>query len=102
MPSTKDINILEGPVKLLLVSTTGLGKTICAAGFHKQGLVQIEDADVRMKPVAAYYPGVDISYNSYTSDNFNMFVNKIHDIIDGKFIPKFNTWVIDSVTSFSI
>lgn len=102
MSSTKDIDLLGSPLKMLLVSTNGMGKTICAASFHKEGPVQFEEADIRMKPVKAYFPDADIQYNSWTSDNFGMFVNRVHDIIDGKLIPKFKTWVIDSVTSFSI
>jgi hypothetical protein len=103
MPNIKDINLLGSPLKILLVSTNGFGKTIAAASFHKQGPVHIEDADIRMKPVKAYFPDVEnITYDSWTSDNFSRFVTRIHDIIDGKFIPNFKTWVIDSVTGFSI
>lgn len=102
MSSTKDIDLLNSPLKLLLVSTNGFGKSICAGSFHLEGPVQFEESDIRMKPVAAYFPGVDIQYNSWTSDNFGGFVNRIHDIIDGRLIPKFKTWVIDSVTSFSV
>lgn len=112
MPSTKDIKLLDSPWKMLLVSTNGFGKTICAAGFHKAGPLHFDEADIRMKPVNAYYPEADISYDSWTSDNFNRFNDKIDDIIEGKAkhidnekrIPIVNlkTWVIDSVTSFSI
>ncbi len=103
MPNVKDIKLLDSPLKMLLVSTNGLGKTICAGSFHKQGPVHIEDSDVRMKPLKAYFPDADnITYESWTSDNFSKFVNKIHNIIDGTFTPTFKTWVIDSVTGFSI
>lgn len=102
MPKTKDIDLLGSPLKLMLVSPNGLGKTVAAASFYKAGPIQIEDADIRMKPVKAFFPDADIDYNSYTSDNFYTFVQKIHDIIDGKIIPKFKTWVLDSMTSFSI
>lgn len=90
-------------MKILLVSTNGFGKSILAASFHKAGPIHFEDGDIRMKPIKAYYPGVDnITYDSWTSDNFKQFVDKIHAIIDGTFKPKFKTWVLDSVTSFSI
>jgi len=102
MPNIKDIEVLKFPVKLLFVGVNGSGKSIAAASFHKHGKIQIEDSDIRMKPVAAYFPGADIEYNSWTSDNFIGFVNKIHDIIDGRFKPTFKTWVIDSMTGFSI
>ena len=102
MPNTKDIDILAPPFKILFVAQNGLGKSIAAASFHKLGKIQIEDSDIRMRPVAAYYPGADISYTSWTSDNFYAFVTKIHDIIEGRFRPDFKTWVIDSMTGFSI
>lgn len=103
MPNIKDIELLNSPMKILLVSTNGLGKSICAGSFHKQGPVHIEDGDIRMKPLKAFFPNADnITYDSWTSDNFSKFVDKIHNIIDGKFVPTFKTWVLDSVTSFSI
>lgn len=102
MPSTKDIDLLNSPLKILLVSTNGFGKSIAAGSFYKAGPIHFDEADVRMKPVAAYYPGVDISYSSWTSDNFSNFVDKIHNIIDGNLRPNFKTWVLDSITSFSI
>lgn len=102
MPSTKDIDIINSPMKILLVGPNGTGKTVAAASFFKEGKIQIEDSDIRMKPVAEYFPDEDINYDSYTSDNFNKFVTKIHDIISGTFTPNFKTWVIDSVTGFSI
>lgn len=100
--NTKDIDLLGSPLKILLVSTNGFGKSIAAASFYKAGPIHFDEADIRMKPVAAYFPDADISYDSWTSDNFYEFVTKIHNIIDGKFKPKFKTWVLDSVTSFSI
>ena len=102
MPNTKDIDLLGSPLKLLLVSTNGFGKSIAAASFYKAGPIHFDEADIRMKPVKAFFPDADISYDSWTSQNFNGFVEKIHNIIDGKFVPKFKTWVFDSVTSFSI
>lgn len=103
MANIKDIDLLNSPLKILLVSLNGLGKSIVAAGFHKQGPVHFEDSDIRMKPIRAYYPNAtNITYDSWTSDNFSQFVRKIHDIIDGKFIPSFKTWVLDSMTGFSI
>jgi hypothetical protein len=102
MPSTKDLDLLGSPIKLLLVAPNGMGKSIAAASFYKDGPICVEDADIRMKPVAAFYPGEDIEYNEWTSDNFHKFVAKIHDIISGRFKPEFKTWVIDSMTSFSI
>jgi len=110
--NTKDIDLINSPIKLLFVSTNGLGKTVAAASFYKAGVIHFDEADVRMKPVKAYYPDADINYDSWTSDNFNLFVDKIHDIIDGKTdfidisrkirLKDCKTWVVDSVTSFSI
>lgn len=102
MPNTKDIDLLGSPVKMLLVAPNGLGKSITAASFHKAGPIHIDDADLRMKPVKAFYPDADISYQSYTSDNFKMFRDKIDLIVDNKYRPKEKTWVVDSVTGFSI
>lgn len=99
MPNTRDINILEPPYKILLVAQNGMGKSIVANSFPEP---RDEDFDIRMKPVAAYYPGKSIDYTSWTSDNFNQFVQRIHDIIDGRFNPTFKTWILDSVTGCSI
>jgi hypothetical protein len=102
MSNTKDIDLLNSPVKMLLVAPNGLGKSIAAASFYKAGPIHIDDSDIRLKPVKAYYPDADISYDSWTSDNFNGFVTKINRIIDREYKPKEKTWVIDSTTGFSM
>lgn len=102
MASTKDIDVLKRPKKILLVSPNGLGKSIVAGSFHVEGKIVFEDLDLRMDPVKEYYPDADIRYNSWTSENFNRFVERIHAIIRGEIKPDWKTWVLDSVTSTSI
>ena len=97
MPSTKDIN-KETALKILLYSENGFGKSIAAGSFFKAGPIKFWDFDGRMKPISTYYPGADINYETYDSDNFREFLNDLENLQDK---CPWKTLVLDSVTSAS-
>lgn len=97
MPSTKDINKETG-LKILLYSENGFGKSIAAGSFYKAGPIRVWDFDGRMKPLSTYYPGVDINYDTFDSDNFRQFLDELETLQDK---CPWKTIVLDSVTSAS-
>lgn len=96
MSNIKDFK--ETALKILLYSENKFGKSIAAASFFKEGPIRFWDFDGRMKPIANYYPGADIDYTTFDSDNFQSFLNELESLQD-KCLWK--TLVLDSVTSAS-
>lgn len=92
------MDIMKEPHKILLVGENGMGKSIAAASFFKAGPIRIWDFDGRLKPVASYFPGADIDYETFTADNFRNFMDEL-DSIQTK--CPFKTLVLDSVTNAS-
>ncbi len=98
MPSTKDYNSSSKALKILLISENGMGKSIVAGSFHKAGPIEFHDFDGRMAPVARYYPGADIGYQTYHAGNFRSYFDRLESLQDK---CEFKTLVTDSVTSAS-
>ena len=99
MPSTKDINLQDDPLKILFVGENGTGKSLALASFYKAGTIRVADFDGRMKPIKSRFPDADIDYDTYGSDNFRAFLDEIEKIQDKT--PPWKTWALDSLTSSS-
>jgi len=97
--NTKDINLQEDGLKILLIGENGTGKSLALSSFHKAGSIRVADFDGRMTPIKSRYPEADIDYDTYGSDNFRNFLDEVEKLQDK--VPAWKTWSLDSVTSSS-
>jgi hypothetical protein len=98
MPSTKDIDLKNDPLKILMVGENGTGKSLALASFYKAGTIRIADFDGRLKPIKTRFPEADINYDTFGADNFRQFLDEIEKLQDS---CPWKTWALDSITSSS-
>lgn len=109
MPNLKDLDPFNSPLKILLISQNGFGKTIALSSFHQVGPLRVEEFDGRMKPARIFWPKAEnIDYTTWTSDNFFSFLKNVERMNEvGRTLPELGnfgppkTWALDSVTSAS-
>ena len=91
-------------ISMLLKGANGMGKTISACTFAREGPIYVFDFDGRMLPVLTYFkkhcPELldNIEYDTYSSHNANEFLNKLIGFAKD---CRYTAVITDSVTSLT-
>ena len=100
MPNIKDQIPYNEPLKILLISENGGGKSIAADSFYKAGPIRVHEFDGRMAPVINHFAPMkaDISYDTFDSNNFRKYFDEMEELQNN---CPYKTIVTDSITSLS-